>query len=148
VAPEYASTGMLNERSDVYSFGVLIMEIITGRSPVDYTRAAGEVGTVAIFITFFIKNMEAQQSWILYLSTMCVQVNLVEWLKTMVAERKAEEVLDPKMAEKPSPKTLKRALLVALRCVDPDANKRPKMGHVIHMLEMDDLLFRDVCQNH
>lgn len=112
VAPEYASTGMLNERSDVYSFGVLIMEIITGRSPVDYTRAAGEV-------------------------------NLVEWLKTMVAERKAEEVVDPKMAEKPSPKTLKRALLVALRCVDPDANKRPKMGHVIHMLEMDDLLFRD-----
>ncbi|CAD6209339.1 unnamed protein product [Miscanthus lutarioriparius] len=112
VAPEYASTGMLNERSDVYSFGVLIMEIITGRSPVDYTRAAGEV-------------------------------NLVEWLKTMVTERKAEEVVDPKMTEKPSPKTLKRALLVALRCVDPDANKRPKMGHVIHMLEMDDLLFRD-----
>uniref|UniRef100_A0A453J1A3 non-specific serine/threonine protein kinase n=1 Tax=Aegilops tauschii subsp. strangulata TaxID=200361 RepID=A0A453J1A3_AEGTS len=34
VAPEYASTGMLTERSDVYSFGVLLMEIITGRSPV------------------------------------------------------------------------------------------------------------------
>jgi serine/threonine protein kinase len=49
VAPEYASTGMLNERSDVYSFGVLIMEIITGRSPVDYTRAAGEVGAVFSF---------------------------------------------------------------------------------------------------
>lgn len=112
VAPEYASTGMLNERSDVYSFGVLIMEIITGRSPVDYTRAPGEV-------------------------------NLVEWLKTMVAERKAEQVVDPKLAEKPSPKALKRALLVALRCVDPDGHKRPKMGHVIHMLEMDDLLFRD-----
>lgn len=46
MAPEYASTGMLNERSDVYSFGVLIMEIITGRCPVDYTRAAGEVGAV------------------------------------------------------------------------------------------------------
>ncbi|WOL17843.1 putative receptor-like protein kinase [Canna indica] len=30
VAPEYASTGMLNERSDVYSFGILIMEIISG----------------------------------------------------------------------------------------------------------------------
>ncbi|KAL5209986.1 hypothetical protein ABZP36_005609 [Zizania latifolia] len=112
VAPEYASTGMLNERSDVYSFGVLIMEIITGRSPVDYTREPGEV-------------------------------NLVEWLKTMVAERKAEEVVDPKLAEKPSPKALKRTLLVALRCVDPDGHKRPKMGHVIHMLEMDDLLFRD-----
>jgi hypothetical protein len=75
----------------------------------------------------------------------CVQVHLVEWLKNMVAERKAEEVVDSKMAERPPPKTLKRALLVALRCVDPDANKRPKMGHVIHMLEMDDLQFRDVC---
>ncbi|XP_058105220.1 probable serine/threonine-protein kinase At1g01540 isoform X2 [Magnolia sinica] len=97
VAPEYASTGMLTERSDVYSFGVLIMEIITGRNPVDYGRPPGEV-------------------------------NLVEWLKTMVGNRNSEQVLDPKIAEKPSSKALKRALLVALRCVDPDAQKRPKMG--------------------
>ena len=40
---EFASTGMLNERSDVYSFGVLIMEIISGRNPVDYARHANEV---------------------------------------------------------------------------------------------------------
>ena len=43
VAPEYASTGMLNEKSDVYSFGILIMEIISGRNPVDYSRPPGEV---------------------------------------------------------------------------------------------------------
>ncbi|KAM7264229.1 hypothetical protein ACFE04_001912 [Oxalis oulophora] len=42
VAPEYASTGMLNERSDVYSFGILIMEIISGRNPVDYSRPKEE----------------------------------------------------------------------------------------------------------
>ncbi|CAJ2662823.1 unnamed protein product [Trifolium pratense] len=112
VAPEYACTGMLTERSDVYSFGILIMELITGRSPVDYSRPQGEV-------------------------------NLVEWLKNMVGSRKAEEVVDPKLSEKPSSKALKRALLVALRCVDPDSIKRPKMGHVIHMLEAEDLLFRE-----
>ncbi|XP_043713216.1 probable serine/threonine-protein kinase At1g01540 isoform X2 [Telopea speciosissima] len=112
VAPEYASTGMLNERSDVYSFGILFMEIISGRNPVDYSRPPGEV-------------------------------NLVEWLKTMVANRNAEGVLDPKIPEKPSSRALKRALLVALRCVDPGAHKRPKMGHVIHMLEADDFPFRD-----
>ncbi|KAJ0797549.1 putative protein kinase RLK-Pelle-RLCK-V family [Helianthus annuus] len=110
VAPEYACTGMLTEKSDVYSFGILIMEIITGRNPVDYGRPQGEV-------------------------------NLVEWLKTMVGNRKSDEVVDPKLPEMPSSKALKRILLVALRCVDPDATKRPKMGHVLHMLEADDLLF-------
>ncbi|XP_020597960.1 probable serine/threonine-protein kinase At1g01540 [Phalaenopsis equestris] len=112
VAPEYASTGMLNERSDVYSFGVLIMEIISGRTPVDYSRPPGEV-------------------------------NLVDWLKNLVGERRYEEVADPKILVKPSSKSLKRALLVALRCVDPDAIKRPRMGHVIHMLEMEDFSARE-----
>ncbi|KAF3443554.1 hypothetical protein FNV43_RR13240 [Rhamnella rubrinervis] len=98
VAPEYASTGMLNERSDVYSFGILLMEIISGRNPVDYSRPSGR------------------------------SVNLVEWLKTMVTNRNAEGVLDPRLLEKPSSRSLKRALLVALRCVDPNAQKRPKWG--------------------
>jgi serine/threonine protein kinase len=112
VAPEYAGTGMLNETSDVYSFGILIMEIISGRVPVDYNRPPGEV-------------------------------NLVEWLKTMVSSRNSEGVLDPKMTEKPTSRALKKALLVALRCVDPEARKRPKIGHVIHMLEVDDFPYRD-----
>ncbi|XP_039008304.1 probable serine/threonine-protein kinase At1g01540 [Hibiscus syriacus] len=72
------------------------------------------------------------------------EVNLVEWLKTMVGNRKSKEVVDPKLPQMPASKALKRVLLVALRCVDPDASKRPKMGHIIHMLESDDLLFHDV----
>jgi serine/threonine protein kinase len=43
VAPEYANTGLLNEKSDVYSFGVLLLEAVTGRDPVDYSRPANEV---------------------------------------------------------------------------------------------------------
>lgn len=75
------------------------------------------------------------------------QVNLVEWLKTMVSNRNSEGVLDPKMTEKPTSRALKKALLVALRCVDPEARKRPKIGHVIHMLEVDDFPYRDVSQD-
>ncbi|CAN1340245.1 Probable serine/threonine-protein kinase At1g01540 [Linum perenne] len=47
--------------------------------------------------------------------TVIDQVNLVEWLKTMVTNQKADEVLDPRLPEKPSSRALKRALLVALR---------------------------------
>ncbi|KAJ7519554.1 hypothetical protein O6H91_20G044000 [Diphasiastrum complanatum] len=112
VAPEYANTGMLTERSDVYSFGVLLMEVITGRDPVDYSRPAGEV-------------------------------NLVDWVKIMVGSRRSEDVADPTLELKPSSRALKRALLIALRCVDPDSVKRPKIGHVVHMLEADDFPFRD-----
>lgn len=70
---------------------------------------------------------------------------MVDWLKTMVGNRNLDGVLDPKMPEKPTSRALKRVLLVALRCVDPDAQKRLKMGHVIHMLEVDDFPIRDVC---
>ncbi|KAF3435698.1 hypothetical protein FNV43_RR22790 [Rhamnella rubrinervis] len=111
VSPEYASTGMLNEGSDVYSFGVLLMEIITGRSPIDYSRPAGEM-------------------------------NLVDWFKGMVANRRGEEVVDPLIEIQPSPRALKRALLVCLRCIDMDVLKRPKMGQIVHMLEADEFPFR------
>ncbi|GJZ66786.1 hypothetical protein Tco_0630026 [Tanacetum coccineum] len=43
--------------------------------------------------------------------------------------------------EMPSSKALKRLLLVDLWCVDLDAQKRLKMGHVLHMLEADDCCF-------
>ncbi|XP_075478381.1 putative receptor-like serine/threonine-protein kinase At4g34500 [Primulina tabacum] len=107
VSPDYASTGMLNEGNDIYSFGVLLMELITGRSPIDYSRPPGEM-------------------------------NLVEWFKGMVGSRRGEELVDPSIKVPPPSRSLKRLLLVCLRCTDMDAGKRPKMGQIAHMLEADE----------
>ena len=63
------------------------------------------------------------------------QAHLLEWLKMMVTNKRAEEVVDPKLEVKPPKRALKRAILVGFKCVDPDADKRPKMSHVVQMLE-------------
>ncbi|KAK6925867.1 Protein kinase domain, partial [Dillenia turbinata] len=105
-----APDDFLTEKSDVYSFGILIREIITGRTPIDYSRPESEV------------------------------VHLIEWVRSMVSSQNSCLVLDPKLPEKPTSKELKRVLLIALRCVDPCPEDRPAMGDVIHMLEPQDRL--------
>ncbi|XP_073300923.1 probable receptor-like protein kinase At2g42960 [Primulina huaijiensis] len=75
------------------------------------------------------------------------EVNLVEWLKMMVGSRRAEEVVDSSLEPGPSIRALKRTLLVALRCVDPDSEKRPKMSQVVRMLEADEFPYREDRRN-
>ncbi|XP_027162796.1 probable serine/threonine-protein kinase At1g01540 [Coffea eugenioides] len=112
IAPECASTCILDVKSDVYSFGILVMEIVSGKTSVQYSITE-------------------------------IEEYLIDWIKLMVSEQKFDQVVDPSLPEMPSVKELKRILLLALRCVDPDADKRPNMGNVIHMLEPRDLLLAD-----
>lgn len=46
MAPEYATSGKLTEKSDVYSFGVVLLELITGRKPVDASQPLGDESLV------------------------------------------------------------------------------------------------------
>ena len=48
-------TGQLTQKSDVYSFGVVLLELLTGRKPVDHTMPRGQqslVTWVSTFLTF------------------------------------------------------------------------------------------------
>lgn len=39
-------TGQITQKSDVYSFGVILLELLTGRKPVDHTLPKGQQSLV------------------------------------------------------------------------------------------------------
>ncbi|XP_051188806.1 PTI1-like tyrosine-protein kinase 1 [Lolium perenne] len=45
-APEYAMASLQSQKSDVYSFGVVLLELLTGRKPVDHTMPRGQQSLV------------------------------------------------------------------------------------------------------
>ncbi|KAA8550680.1 hypothetical protein F0562_002364 [Nyssa sinensis] len=46
VAPEYAMTGHLLVKSDVYSYGVVLLELLSGKKPVDMSQPQGQENLV------------------------------------------------------------------------------------------------------
>ena len=45
-------TGQITQKSDVYSFGVVLLELLTGRKPVDHTMPKGQQSLVT-WVCFF-----------------------------------------------------------------------------------------------
>ncbi|XP_011082990.1 probable serine/threonine-protein kinase PBL23 [Sesamum indicum] len=104
VAPEYALTGHLTTKSDVYSYGVVLLELLTGRVPVDMKRPPGEGVLV---------------SWA---------------LPQLTDRDKVGEIMDPALEGQYSMKEVVQVAAIAAMCVQPEADYRPLMADVVQSL--------------
>ncbi|KAL5707516.1 non-specific serine/threonine protein kinase [Ranunculus cassubicifolius] len=104
VAPEYALTGHLTTKSDVYSYGVVLLELLTGRVPVDTKRAHGESVLV---------------SWA---------------LPRLTDRDKVMEIMDPAMDGQYSLKDVVQVAAIAAMCVQSEGDYRPLMADVVQSL--------------
>ncbi|PHT84425.1 Receptor-like protein kinase HAIKU2 [Capsicum annuum] len=57
IAPEYGYTRKVNEKSDVYSFGVVLMELISGKRPIE--PEYGENGNIVTWVSSKLQSKES-----------------------------------------------------------------------------------------
>ncbi|GJN17904.1 hypothetical protein PR202_gb05012 [Eleusine coracana subsp. coracana] len=98
VAPEYAMTGHLLVKSDVYSYGVVLLELLTGRKPVDMSRPPGQENLVA---------------WASSLLT---------------SRDGLEALIDPSLGSSVPFDSIAKVAAIASMCVQPEVDQRPFMG--------------------
>ncbi|KAK7278170.1 hypothetical protein RJT34_23195 [Clitoria ternatea] len=106
VAPEYAMTGHLLVKSDVYSYGVVLLELLTGRKPVDMSQPTGQENLV---------------TWA---------------RPILRDKDRLEELADPRLGGRYPKEDFVRVCTIAAACVAPEASQRPTMGEVVQSLKM------------
>ncbi|KAI5665318.1 hypothetical protein M9H77_24641 [Catharanthus roseus] len=108
LAPEYLLTGRATEKTDVFSYGAVVLEVASGRRPIEKeVIGVGKVG---------------------------VSSNLVEWVWSLHREGRLMVAADSRLAGEFDDGEMRRVLLVGLACSHPDPMARPTMRGVVQML--------------
>ena len=106
IAPEYASMQRITEKSDVYSFGVVVLEILTGRHPLDPTLPGG-----THLVQWVREHMQAKRG-------------VAELLDPRLRGKQEAQVQE-----------MLQVFAVAMLCISHRADDRPAMKDVVALLK-------------
>ncbi|XP_058756140.1 receptor-like serine/threonine-protein kinase ALE2 [Vicia villosa] len=106
VAPEYAMNGHLHVKSDVYSYGVVLLELLTGRKPIDMSQTPGQENLVAWSHQF------------------------------LTSKEGLEAIIDPSIGLDAPSGSVAKVAAIASMCVQPEASNRPFMSEVVQALKL------------
>ncbi|CAI9110526.1 OLC1v1010572C1 [Oldenlandia corymbosa var. corymbosa] len=119
IAPEYGYTMKITEKSDVYSFGVVLLELITGKRPVD--PYFGESKDIVKWVTEVASSIPEQGG-----------ANE----SVGICDEFLDQIIDPRMKPSTSEmQEIKVVLNVALQCVSSLPLSRPSMRRVVELLK-------------
>ncbi|KAL6330883.1 hypothetical protein AAG906_009311 [Vitis piasezkii] len=110
LAPEYAASGKLSDKSDVFSFGVMLLELLTGRRPVDANQTFMEDSLV---------------DWARPLLTRALE------------DGNFDTLVDPRLQKDYNHHEIARMVACAAACVRHSARRRPRMSQIVRALEGD-----------
>jgi serine/threonine protein kinase len=115
IDPELVNTRRPSAMSDVYSFGVVLLELVTGRRPVEEPDDSDELFVLVRWV------------WRLY-SRNAIAEAVDERLLSLMREDDDGEAEERRQQ-------MERALVVGLWCAHPDRSERPSITRAMHFLQ-------------
>ncbi|XP_020211599.1 putative receptor protein kinase ZmPK1 [Cajanus cajan] len=113
MAPEWVYNLRITSKVDVYSYGIVVLEMVSGRSPMEMQSLENSRGIeqrrLVTWVTEKIKHAPTSAFWI-------------------------EEIIDPNLEGEYNVSEVEILVKVALQCVQDDMNQRPSLSQVAEML--------------